>query len=431
MTVDEFVAYLPTQAFIHLPTMEPWIVAARIDAQVPPIAVDDGEGGTQNQSASKWMERHRGVQSITWMPGEPELIKDVMITADGPIRKKGSMTLNRYRAPTIAYEQGDVTPWLDLLDRAYPDDANHILACLAHRVQRPGDKINHALVLGGEQGIGKDTILEPVVSAIGVGNFAEIAPDELMSPWTHFARSVILRINEVHDLGETNRFTFYDRSKRYCVAPPSTLKVNEKHLRQYYVQNVCFPIMTTNHMTDGMYLPANDRRHYVAWSKLKTVDIPAGYFKRLYSWYENGGDAIVADYLANLDLDAMGFDPKAAPVKTEAFWAIVGASAVPEDAEMADALTAVENPAAVTLSMLSKAAHDARNYEFGRWLQDRGNSRRVPHRLESCGYTATRNHGATNGLWTVNGKKQVIYTRSELTPQQRQKAAENLANTGA
>ena len=33
---------------------------------------------------------------------------------------------------------------------------------MAHRVQRPHEKINHALVLGGDQGIGKDTLLEPV-----------------------------------------------------------------------------------------------------------------------------------------------------------------------------------------------------------------------------------------------------------------------------
>ena len=37
-----------------------------------------------------------------------------------------------------------------------------MITCFAHRVQRPWEKINHALVLGGLQGIGKDTILEPV-----------------------------------------------------------------------------------------------------------------------------------------------------------------------------------------------------------------------------------------------------------------------------
>ena len=31
---------------------------------------------------------------------------------------------------------------------------------LAHRVQRPQEKINHALFLAGNQGIGKDTVLE-------------------------------------------------------------------------------------------------------------------------------------------------------------------------------------------------------------------------------------------------------------------------------
>ena len=44
----------------------------------------------------------------------------------------------------------------------YPDDADHIVQWLAHRVQHPGEKINHALVLGGAPGIGKDTLLEPV-----------------------------------------------------------------------------------------------------------------------------------------------------------------------------------------------------------------------------------------------------------------------------
>jgi hypothetical protein len=46
-------------------------------------------------------------------------------------------------------------------------------------------------------------------------------------------KSVILRVNEVRDLGDTNRFAFYDRMKIYTAAPPEVLQVNEKHLRQY------------------------------------------------------------------------------------------------------------------------------------------------------------------------------------------------------
>jgi hypothetical protein len=38
------------------------------------------------------------------------------------------------------------------------------------------EKINHALILGGNQGVGKDTLLEPVKRAVGAWNFLEVSP---------------------------------------------------------------------------------------------------------------------------------------------------------------------------------------------------------------------------------------------------------------
>ena len=48
---------------------------------------------------------------------------------------------------------------------------------------------------------------------------------------------MILRVNEARDLGEFNRFSFYDHTKIYAAAPPEVLRVNEKHLREHYVFN--------------------------------------------------------------------------------------------------------------------------------------------------------------------------------------------------
>jgi hypothetical protein len=47
-------------------------------------------------------------------------------------------------------------------------------------------------------------------------------------------------------------------------------------------------------------------------------------------------------HLNNLDIS--GFDPKAPPPKTPAFWDIVNANIAPEDAEIADAIDALGNP---------------------------------------------------------------------------------------
>ena len=56
------------------------------------------------------------------------------------------------------------------------DDIEHIILWFAHRVQRPQEKLNHALVLGGEPGIGKDTMIEPVKRAVGPWNVVEVSP---------------------------------------------------------------------------------------------------------------------------------------------------------------------------------------------------------------------------------------------------------------
>ncbi len=70
--------------------------------------------------------------------------------------------------------------------RSIRDDADHIIMWLAHRVQRPQEKINHALVLGGAQGIGKDTLLEPVKRAVGPWNFAEVSPQQMLGRFNGF-----------------------------------------------------------------------------------------------------------------------------------------------------------------------------------------------------------------------------------------------------
>ena len=85
-------------------------------------------------------------------------------------------------------------------------------------------------MLGGEQGIGKDSLLEPVKEAVGRWNFAEIIPEDLFAPFNPFARSTILRINEARDLGEVNRFKFYDRAKLYIVVPIDVLPIRSRDL---------------------------------------------------------------------------------------------------------------------------------------------------------------------------------------------------------
>ena len=44
---------------------------------------------------------------------------------------------------------------------------------------------------------------------------------------------MILRINEARDLGEINRYAFYEHMKPIIAAPPEVLRCDEKNIREY------------------------------------------------------------------------------------------------------------------------------------------------------------------------------------------------------
>jgi Family of unknown function (DUF5906) len=339
VTLDDFRAYMPMHAYIYMPTGEMW-PGESVNSRLPPIRIGaDEDGKPKFTSASAWLDRNKPVEQMTWAPGSPQLIADRLITGGGWIERQGVTVFNLYRGPAI--EPGDpdeAGPWIEHVRRVYPNDADRIIKWLAHRAQRPQEKVNHALVLGGPPGIGKDTLLEPAKRAVGPWNFAEVSPQQLLGRFNGFLKSVMMRVSEARDLGEVNRYSFYEHLKAIIAAPPDVLRVDEKNLREYNVPNLCGVIITTNHKTDGIFLPADDRRHYVAWSDLTLDDFETDYWAKLWSWFDRGGDRNVAAYLTSLDLS--GFDPKAPPAKTQAFWDIVDASRAPEDAELADVIDA-------------------------------------------------------------------------------------------
>ena len=79
-----------------------------------------------------------------------------------------------------------------------------------------------------------------------------------------------------------------------------------------------------------------------------------------------------------------------------------------------DLLDKLGCPAAVTIVNLVEKADGS----MAEWLLDRRNRRALPHRFERCGYVSIRNRDAKDGLWKFKERRQVIYVRTELRPEQ-------------
>jgi hypothetical protein len=435
LSIGDFVAHMPSKKFIYIPTGDLW-PAASVDARVPPCEVVDNSGNPVLKSngeplrelASDWISSHSPVEQMTFAPGEPKIILGRVMQESGWNSLDGAAAFNIYLPPPrlpVNADPAKAGKWLAHGKLLYPEQDSHIVKYFAHCAQRPGEKINHGLVLGGEQGIGKDTLLAALRYAVGAWNVQEVSASTMMGRFNGYNRSVVLVINEAKDLGEVNRYQFYEHMKPYLAAPPDALRTDEKNRPEYYVLNVCRGVMTTNHQTSGIYLPADDRRHYVAWSFVKAASFPERYWIEFWKWYESEGFGHVAAYLRTLDIS--DFDPKAPPPRTHAFWAIVDANRSDEDAELADLLDRLNRPPAVTIGRLIETASEGALYPTAEWLKDRKNRRAIPIRLERCGYIFVRNGDAEDGLFVISGRRQVIYARSDLAPREQFTAARTLA----
>ena len=441
VTINDFWAHGPSRTFIFMPCREVW-TALSVDHTLgrQPLLNSHGNpvyksGKAVTVPASVWLMQNRRVEQMTWVPGAPSIIRDKLLVGGSWIHRPEVSGLNMYRPPML--EHGDPTKaerWIELVHFVFPDDAEHIMNWLAQRVQDPANKINHALVLGSEdQGIGKDMILKPLREAVGPWNFEEISPEQLLGSFTGFAKSVVLRINESHDTGPVDRFKFYDRMKIYAASPPEVLRVNEKHMREYYALNCVGVIITTNNRTDGLFLSASDRRHYVAWSDRKRSERTCEFWNSLMHWYvKEGGYGHVAAYLAQRDLSK--FDPKVPPPQTAAFAEIVAVGNTPEDGGLIEAIDRLgakiypgelepdtdeqRKPDVFTLRDLIAVAPELE------WLLDHKHRPSAPHKLGRCGYFIYPNPKSARKTWKVHGTWQSIYVKGGLGKEDKANAVE-------
>lgn len=419
----DFRCHMPSGRFIYLENGDLW-PASSVNKRVPPILVGNNEKGDPVYvTASNWIGEHLPVEQMTWYPGLPQIVHDRLMLQGGLVDKQGATLFNLYRPPPIL--PGDprkARRWLKHVFRLYPTDFKHIIRWLAHIVQKPQEKINHALVMIGEQGIGKDTILYPVIAAIGSWNFMAISPTVLLGRFNGYLKNTLVQINEGRDLGEVNRYAFYEHCKPILAAPPDCHLVDEKNRQEYLVPNLCNVAIGSNYKTDGLYLPEDDRRHYVAASERLRTEFTKRYFDDLYRWFDREGSGHVAAYLRQVDLSR--FDAKAPPPKTAAFFEIVEAEKSPHQSRLAEILAEMESPDAVTIRIV--IARIPMGDPFEAWLTDPKNRRQIPAYFERAGYVRVQNPNATDHLWAIEGKRVVVYGRRNLPQRQRIEAAMKL-----
>ena len=246
---------------------------------------------------------------VIYAPGE-----GVLVTRDGDVY--GNKWINA-RPHTDNHKGRDVAPWLDHCRTIVPDEAElaHCLDVMAFKIKNPKVKINHAVLHGGVEGCGKDTMWAPYIWSVcgpALKNRGFLDNDTMSGQWGYHLESEILLLNELKEPEAVQRRALANRMKPIIAAPPETLLVNRKGQHPYETLNRLAVLAFTNDPVP-ISLPSQDRRWFCVWSP--NGRMPEADATRLWAWYEDGGyDAVGAWLMAR---DVSKFNPAAAPPLTE------------------------------------------------------------------------------------------------------------------
>ena len=231
--------------------------------------------------------------------------------------RDGDVFGNRWRDARQPAGSGDVTPWLDHCAALIPTDIEreHVWDVMAHKYQHPGIKINHAILHGGDEGCGKDTLWAPLLWAVcgpSLRNRGILDNDTLGSQWGYQLEAEIIILNELKEPDARERRALANKLKPIIAAPPEMIPINRKGLHPYQMVNRCFVLAFSNDPVP-ISLATQDRRWFAIWSSAPRMGQAAA--ARLWAWYRAGGFAAVTGWLARRDVNA--FNPAAAPAMTE------------------------------------------------------------------------------------------------------------------
>jgi len=203
------------------------------------------------------------VHGMTYLPGQKQLV--TWENGHG----LSLFYFNKWTdVPVPVFDADDdaISPWLEHVSYLFddPEDRDYLLDFFAHVVQKRGRKIRWAPIIIGNQGVGKDLLLRPIVKGLGEKTNAQtVQPERIMGNFVDFWEKELVIVEEIN---RTSKTDVYERMKPVIAGTVSDMvTIERKHEQSYDVPNVVNILFFSNH-ADAINLSADDRRFFVIHS---------------------------------------------------------------------------------------------------------------------------------------------------------------------
>ena len=253
----------------------------------------------------------KALVGITYAAGETVLVA-----------RDGDLYGNRWRdarpdVSAVVASESKIASWLDHCRELVPEpeELDHLLNIMAFKLQHPELKINPAVLHGGDEGCGKDTMWAPFIWSVcgsHLKNRGIMDNNSINSQWGYQLESEILLINELKEPDASARRQLANQLKPIIAAPPEMLPINRKGLHPYQMANRLFVLAFSNDPVP-ISLASQDRRWFCVWSATGRMD--SNKAKDMWDWYRHGGFESISAWLHARDVSK--FNPSASPMMTE------------------------------------------------------------------------------------------------------------------
>lgn len=278
-----------------------FIEATHADRKIPKETIKIGNNGQATRKTEilslprEWLSwpGRRVFKGVKFDPGNPEYT-----TADG--------YYNGWRGWGVEPKEGDIQPWLDMVEMMLHYDPEHIEwfhNWCGYPFAHPGRLLYTAVLIWSQgQGIGKTSIFYALMSIYGehAVEVNESMFEHSFTAWQEYKQFILY-----------DDITSSEHKKRNMGILKSNITakeiyVNEKGLPAYTMPNVANKGMTSN-SADAMWLDENDRRIAVFEGPRSNSDEYKIKARAFNDWWQSGGNAIMFDWF--LKRDYSGFNP--------------------------------------------------------------------------------------------------------------------------
>lgn len=232
----------------------------------------------------------------------PDIAQGTCFRPDLPhgalVNHQGEKYVNVFLPADVACAPGDVQPFLDHMAKLCPDESDRaiLLAYMAAVVQHPGIKFSWAPVIQGVPGNGKTLISLVVREAVGAKYTVMPTKKQLEKEFNSWmADKIFIMIEDV-----TVRRDLLEEFKPIITSKQANIELKGVDAE---MRSVCCNFIFNCNPKDGVPKTSDDRRYAPFFTAqqspedLKRDGMDNGYFRRLYSWLDNGGYAHLTYFL--------------------------------------------------------------------------------------------------------------------------------------